>query len=521
MKEYAKRIYAFAYAKTGNSRDAEDLSQDILLELYRGDISAARDPDAWVNGICRHVWARFLDRNKRHWEAVGASPVMEFMAGEDDTAIRADRQAEYEELRKEIAYLSRTRREVLIMYYFDGRSVEEIARRLSVAPATVRWHMSKARTELKERLNMENRNGMREKVKLVIGHSGNIADNSMGGLTNDLLTQNVAWVCYGKKLTVEEIARELGVPAVYLESILDRLVENDYMTVQGGRYSTNFFIWDKETAVARLKYSYRVYREYADIAINAWERVRADIPGIGFVGCDLPETELMWHFIPMIIEHGCWKAMNRLKAEYGLNWERPIRPDGSRHTVHARVIFDSTGDGVLDEVMRDARIFGIKSRHLEDVGSEQYDFALLTQWRDFNGEDLVKLKHLVHADGEMTDELKEEVAGLIRDGYVEAQYGELRVMIPYFTKAQWEEFEKIVYRALSDEEVEAIYQGYVEFMRMMGKMIPDFIDRNERNFLLCGNDDLGMLMWHLVDSGKLALPEKDIARRLATVVMED
>lgn len=521
MKDYAKKIYAFAYAKTGNTRDAEDLSQDILLELYRSDISAARDPDAWVKGICRHVWARFLNRSKRHWESVGMSPLMEFMAAEDSAALDSERQAEYDDLRREIAYLSRTRREVLIMYYFDGNTVEDIARRLNVAPATVRWHMSKARTELKERLNMENRNGMREKVKLNIGHSGNIFDTSMGGLNNDLLTQNVAWVCYGKKLTVEEIARELGVPAVYLESILNRLVENDYMTVQGGRYSTNFFIWDKETAVARLKYSYRVYREYADIAINAWERVRADIPGIGFVGCDLPETELMWHFIPMIFEHGCYKAMHRLMDECNLRFEGPVHPDGSRHFVHANVEFDSTGDAELDEIMKDAKIYGIKSRHAEGIGSEQYDFSILTQWRDFNGEDLVKLKHLVHADGEMTDELKEEAAGLIRDGYVESQYGELRVMIPYFTKAQWDEFEKIVYSALTEEEVEAIYRGYTGFMKLMDGLIPDFIDMNERNWLRMGNDDLAMLMWHLVNSGKLALPEKNIARRLSTVVMED
>ena len=521
MKEYAKRIYAFAYAKTGNSRDAEDLSQDILLELYKSDISAARDPDAWVRGICRHVWARFLDRNKRHWEAVGASPVMEFMAAEDGTAVRADRQAEYEELRKEIAYLSRTRREVLIMYYFDGQSVEDIARKLSVAPATVRWHMSKARTELKERLNMENRNGMREKVTLAIGHSGNIVDHSMGGLNNDLLTQNVAWVCYGKKLTIEEIARELGVPAVYLESILERLVGNDYMTVAGGRYSTNFFIWDKETAVARLRYNYEAYRGLADAALSSWERVKADIRAIGFIGCDLAETELMWHFIPLIFDDGCTKAINRLMAEYDLRWERQVRPDGSRHNVHAMVNYASSGDSRLDEVRRDSMIYGIKSRHAENVGSEQYDFALLTQWRDFNGEDLVKLKHLVHADGEMTDELKEEVAGLIRDGYVEAQYGELRVMIPYFTKAQWEEFKKIVYRALTEEEVEAIYRGYTGFMKLMDGLIPDFIGMNERNWLRMGNDDPGMLMWHMVNSGKLALPEKNIARRLATVVMED
>ena len=520
MKDYARKIYAFAYAKTGNTRDAEDLSQDILLELYRSDISAARDPDAWVSGICRHVWARFLDRNKRHWEALGASPAMEFIAADDTAALSAEKQAEYEELRREIAYLSRTRREVLIMYYFDGQSVENIARKLDIAAVTVRWHMSKARTELKERLNMENRNGMREKVRLNVGHSGQVMDWRMNGLNNDLLTQNVAWVCYGKKLTVEDVARELGVPAVYLESILERLVEMDYMTVSGGRYSTNFFIWDKESAVTRLKYSHRVYQEFADVAVRAWERVKKDIAEIGFVGCGLPENELMWHFIPMIIEHGCWKAMKRLMAEKDLKFDAPVRADGSRHFVYAAVNFDSTGDAFYDGLRRDAQIHGIKSRSSEKVESEQYDFGMLTEWREFNGEDLVKLSHVVHADGEMSDELKEEAAGLIRDGYVEAHDGELRVMIPYFDKAQWERFEQVVYRALTEEDVDVIYRGYAGFMNMMDGIIPAHISKNDRNWLLMGCDDFGMLMWHLVNSGKLAVPEKNVARRLATVVHE-
>ena len=154
MKDQVKKIYAFAYAKTGNTRDAEDLSQDILLELVRSDISSARDPDAWLNGICRHVWARFLSRNKRHWESVGAAPLMDFMTASDDTALGSEKQAEYDELRREIAFLSRTRREVLIMYYFDGLSVEKIAQTLNVTAATVRWHIP-------EFIGMNERNWLR------------------------------------------------------------------------------------------------------------------------------------------------------------------------------------------------------------------------------------------------------------------------------------------------------------------------------------------------------------------------
>ena len=36
-EQYAKKIYGFAYSKTGNTHDAEDLSQSILLTLCKID----------------------------------------------------------------------------------------------------------------------------------------------------------------------------------------------------------------------------------------------------------------------------------------------------------------------------------------------------------------------------------------------------------------------------------------------------------------------------------------------------
>lgn len=521
MKEYAKRIYAFAYAKTGNSRDAEDLSQDILLELYRSDFSAARDPDAWVSGICRHVWARYLNRNKRHWEAVGAAPLMEFMAAEDDISLSADSRAEYEELRQEIAYLSRMRREVLVMYYFDGHSVDDIAEKLMLAPATVRWHMMKARSDLKERLDMENRSGMREKVRLNVGHSGSAMDGRMYGLQNDLLTQNIAWVCHGRKLTVEEIARELGVPAVYLESILSRLTEMDYMKLSGGRYTTNFFIMDKMHIAAVMRYRHRVYAGIAKACLRGWQRSAQDIRSIGFIGSDLPETELMWHFIPMIAEHACYRAYERLRSEANINVIWPKRADGSEHFVHASVACDSLDDELLDRLRTEAAIYGIKSRSMGDVESIQYDIGLLTKWRDFNGSDILKLSHAARAGDEPDEYLKEEAAALIRDGYVEMADGRLQVMIPYMTKAQWDAACNTINAALTDEEQELVYKAYAGFKKLMDELLPGFVDKNERSWLSLGCDDIGMTMWHLVTDGLIEVPAPDIARRLATVVREN
>ncbi|MBQ7983283.1 MAG: hypothetical protein IJ302_06925, partial [Clostridia bacterium] len=54
VTKYAKKIYGFAYSRTKNAADAEDLSQTILLELFRIDIRAEdlADPDGYVWRVC-------------------------------------------------------------------------------------------------------------------------------------------------------------------------------------------------------------------------------------------------------------------------------------------------------------------------------------------------------------------------------------------------------------------------------------------------------------------------------------
>ena len=89
--DYARRIYRFAYGKTGNTRDAEDLSEEILFGIFKSKSSDARNPGAWLSGVCRHVWSRCLKRNKRHWEAVSAAPLIDFMAADSDFVLDAEK----------------------------------------------------------------------------------------------------------------------------------------------------------------------------------------------------------------------------------------------------------------------------------------------------------------------------------------------------------------------------------------------------------------------------------------------
>ena len=53
VSKYAKKIYGFSYSKTKNAHDAEDLSQEILVQLFGKEFKSQQieNMDAYVYRI--------------------------------------------------------------------------------------------------------------------------------------------------------------------------------------------------------------------------------------------------------------------------------------------------------------------------------------------------------------------------------------------------------------------------------------------------------------------------------------
>ncbi|MBR0538418.1 MAG: sigma-70 family RNA polymerase sigma factor, partial [Clostridia bacterium] len=66
------------------------------------------------------------------------------------------RQEEILRLRREIAYLSKLQREIVIAYYFENKRQNQIAEEMGIPTGTVKWHLFETKKELKR--SMENIN---------------------------------------------------------------------------------------------------------------------------------------------------------------------------------------------------------------------------------------------------------------------------------------------------------------------------------------------------------------------------
>lgn len=246
IREYARRIYGFAYSKTNNFHDAEDLSQEIIASLCGADLEDKQIEcmDAYIYRVCFYTWSKYLRRNKPQWNALNNAGLLDLQPCQqslEDDLLEQELRAK---LRQEIMYLSKTKREITVMFYYENKTGEEIAKTLGIPSSTVRWHLSKAKEDLKERVSMnEITETMYKPVRFHIGHNGWVRAYDMNGLQNDVLMHNICWICYGKALTIEDIARTLGVASVYLEDKIDKLLYMDYMKKVGvNKFQTNFFI---------------------------------------------------------------------------------------------------------------------------------------------------------------------------------------------------------------------------------------------------------------------------------------
>ena len=248
--QYMDRIFGFALDKLHTIDGARELASDIVYEVYRSFLKADSivNIDGYVYRIARNVYAHYIG-SLAHGRNFVSIDGMVIAAPEDTTAEEAETE---QILRREIGYLSQRQRTVIYMHYYEKRTVAEIADKLKISQGTVKWHLSDARSRLKEGINMNinEQNTQLNPIRFThMGHSGSPgANGDTNAMFDTRLKQNIAWACYSEPKTLEEIARAVGVPQVYVSDDLKKLVEYAYIdrldNTSEPKYRTNMLLYD-------------------------------------------------------------------------------------------------------------------------------------------------------------------------------------------------------------------------------------------------------------------------------------
>ncbi|MEU2199622.1 RNA polymerase sigma factor SigE [Isoptericola sp. NPDC019482] len=155
VREHSARVYRLAYRLSGNRQDAEDLTQETFLRVFRSLSSYTPGTfEGWLHRITTNLFLDQVRRKKRiRMEAMGDDAAR--VAAPEDHG-RPERGFEHANLDHDVqAALDALRpeyRAAVVLCDIEGLSYEEIAVTLGIKLGTVRSRIHRARAQLRDAL---------------------------------------------------------------------------------------------------------------------------------------------------------------------------------------------------------------------------------------------------------------------------------------------------------------------------------------------------------------------------------
>ena len=536
VKIYSRKIMGFAYVKTGNTQLAEDLSQDVLLALANSlkknkDIA---DMDGFVYTICCYTWSKFLRQNKKHWNNIDIEAVYD-LSDDSDLEEQVNKKILIDKMKTEIAYLTKLHRQIIIMFYYENKPGDEISQILNIPHSTVRWHLGEIRKKIKEGIEMTDNYLNCIPKRIMAGHDGyTLPEYGQCGLGQDRIVDNICLACYGKALSIEEIARTLSVACAYLENHIEKLVYMDYLKNVGkNKYQTNFFISTIRHGILEGKYHYENIAPNAIKIYNAFNSRYDRIKGIGFIGNDLDKDFVLWAIITLVTNDLYYNSLHTVLKKNNINIDTPKRKDGSQHWVCATLTDDdyfkkqTEFSDIIIDFYKKSRGNGIKTRSVDNTGlsSLQLDskatIDIGKHWRIFDDPELNEMARLAEIiiNKETPNEMdKLIIAKTVENGYVKVENDHPKILIPYFTKVEFDKLTTIIDEIKTEVGLD-VFESYIEnFVKQHVKEIPDFVPEADRIHFSYNIYPQYAVLYYLSDNGYLRYPDNEEAKRLCTVV---
>lgn len=142
FRTHAQAVFAVCLAHARNHHDAEDIMQAVFAKAI-SKVSALREPErarAWLLQIARRECVDFHRRQRP------VEPLVE------EPPARPDVDPAGQRLREAIGKLPANYRDVIVLYYLDGRDCGGVATSLGLSEPAVRQRLVRARAMLHDLL---------------------------------------------------------------------------------------------------------------------------------------------------------------------------------------------------------------------------------------------------------------------------------------------------------------------------------------------------------------------------------
>ena len=160
VRRWTPRVLAVCHARVRRPDVAEELAQESLFRGYKG-LATLAEPEKfgqWLCGVATRVcldWLKASERKTVPFSALRAEDEGRDSFEDRRSSERAEpveAQEERERLMDEVQRLPEKHREVLMLYYYEDCTYQQLAEMLGVSAATVNARLTQARQMLRERL---------------------------------------------------------------------------------------------------------------------------------------------------------------------------------------------------------------------------------------------------------------------------------------------------------------------------------------------------------------------------------
>lgn len=148
MRQYERLVLVTALRLAGNLPDAQDVSQDVFLKLYRnlGKLTSEEAVASWLYRVTVNA-CHDLRRRRRPEDPMEHS--VPLLSGDADPHEALAESERSRVLELSLRMLPEKERAALVLRDLEGLSTEEVARVLGSSEATVRSQVCKARVKIK------------------------------------------------------------------------------------------------------------------------------------------------------------------------------------------------------------------------------------------------------------------------------------------------------------------------------------------------------------------------------------
>ena len=458
IEEIAKTLLSYCTARTSDHFEAEDLAQDIIVEIYKS-ADKIRNIDAiygFMWGIAGNVYKQWCKKKAKgkECELTDTLPDITEIPPEEDQLPCL--------LRRELALLSQKYRQAVILYYIENKSCSEISAHLSISESRVKYLLFKSRQILKEGMSMERNYGSQsynpKRLQLLFWGHGS---NRYYHLCDNKISQNILFACYNDRLTAEQVSLEIGVALPYMEDKLNELCEYDLLKKDGNRYYTNIVIFTREFMNEVNVKTADTRERIADLLAKAVTEHEKEVRDIDFYGCDMNRNSFAWQMVSFILFNAVIvELQNRVQIEY------PVDKFGTRCFVWGS---ENKNAKELDFFFGISNAKNSEGHHIQFM---DYPINGDMVHHYFSRESITNV-FLDIANGN-TDHFSENdkalAADMVRKGYVVSNEKGLSANVPIFTWDQYQTLRDIFAEAaarIADEaeklidEVAAIMKNHI------------------------------------------------------------